>query len=203
MSGRPRRPSAAPSSRDGRSSARLPHRGCGCGARSAGGRRARGSRRSRSPCRGKGPAGCARLGIGRAIGTDSRVGSRSFMSWRLAPACAIPIGMPAASVRSERFAPPWLCQWDWGRSSARREAPWSSPRRPPARPSRSRSHRRSRAGPGARSRGRRRLRSQSWKRRCAEEEWQIPVAFSAFHCIPVRRTRRIASIASRSGTRGL
>jgi hypothetical protein len=44
-------------------------------------------------------------GIGRAIGTDSRVGSKSFMSWRLAPACAIPIRIPAASVRSERFAP--------------------------------------------------------------------------------------------------
>jgi hypothetical protein len=43
--------------------------------------------------------------------------------------------------------------------------------------------------------------SHSWKRRCAEDEEQIPVAFSAFHCIPVRKTSRIASIASRSGTR--
>ena len=44
--------------------------------------------------------------------------------------------------------------------------------------------------------------SHSWKRRCAEEELQIPVAFKAFHCIPVRSTSKIASIASRSGTRG-
>ena len=34
-------------------------------------------------------------------------------------------------------------------------------------------------------------------------EEQIPVAPSAFHCIPVRNTSRIAFIASRSGTRGL
>jgi len=44
--------------------------------------------------------------------------------------------------------------------------------------------------------------AHSWKRRCAELEEQIPVAVSAFHCIPVRKTSRIASIASRSGTRG-
>jgi len=43
----------------------------------------------------------------------------------------------------------------------------------------------------------------SWKRRWAELEEQIPVALSAFHCIPVRKTSKIASIASRSGTRGL
>jgi hypothetical protein len=44
-------------------------------------------------------------------------------------------------------------------------------------------------------------RSHSWNRRCAELDEQIPVAFNAFHCIPVRSTSRIASIASRSGTR--
>ena len=44
-------------------------------------------------------------------------------------------------------------------------------------------------------------RSHSWKRRCAELDEQIPVAFKAFHCIPVRSTNKIASIASRSGTR--
>jgi len=43
----------------------------------------------------------------------------------------------------------------------------------------------------------------SEKRRCAELEEQIPVAESAFHCIPVRKTSRIAFIAARSGTRGL
>lgn len=45
--------------------------------------------------------------------------------------------------------------------------------------------------------------AHSWKRRCAELDVQIPVQLSAFHCIPVRATSRIASIASRSGTRGL
>ena len=61
------------------------------------------------------------------------------------------------SVREERaLRPPWLYRWDWGRSSGHPAAPWSSPRRPPARTSRSRPARRSRAGPGARSRGRRR-----------------------------------------------
>jgi hypothetical protein len=44
--------------------------------------------------------------------------------------------------------------------------------------------------------------AHSWKRRCAELDEQIPVAFNAFHCIPVRNTKRIAFIASRSGTRG-
>ncbi len=32
------------------------------------------------------------------------------------------------------------------------------------------------------------------------EELQIPVASSAFHCIPVRRIKRIASITRRLGT---
>ena len=45
--------------------------------------------------------------------------------------------------------------------------------------------------------------THTWNRRCAADEEQIPVVFNAFHCIPVRNTRRIASIASRSGTRGL
>jgi hypothetical protein len=43
----------------------------------------------------------------------------------------------------------------------------------------------------------------SWNRRCAEDDEQIPVAFSAFHWHPVRSTKKIASIAARSGTRGL
>jgi hypothetical protein len=42
----------------------------------------------------------------------------------------------------------------------------------------------------------------SWKRRCAEDEEQIPVARSAFQVQPVRSTNRIACIAARSGTRG-
>ena len=43
----------------------------------------------------------------------------------------------------------------------------------------------------------------SKKRRCADEDEQIPVAFRAFHWQPVRSTKKIASIAFRSGTRGL
>ena len=46
-------------------------------------------------------------------------------------------------------------------------------------------------------------RTHSWKRRCAELDEQIPVAFNAFHCMLVRSTSRIAFSASRSGTRGL
>jgi hypothetical protein len=40
-------------------------------------------------------------------------------------------------------------------------------------------------------------------RRCAEEDEQIPVARRAFHWQPVRSTKKMASIAARSGTRGL
>jgi hypothetical protein len=43
----------------------------------------------------------------------------------------------------------------------------------------------------------------SWKRRCAELDEQIPDTSNAFHCIPVRNTNKIASIALRSGTLGL
>jgi hypothetical protein len=41
------------------------------------------------------------------------------------------------------------------------------------------------------------------KRRCADECLQIPVASSAPHWQPVRSTKKIASIALRSSTRGL
>jgi len=43
----------------------------------------------------------------------------------------------------------------------------------------------------------------SRKRRCADEDEQICVSRSAFHWQPVRSTKKIASIAERSGTRGL
>ena len=43
----------------------------------------------------------------------------------------------------------------------------------------------------------------STKRRWAEDEEQIPVAFRAFHWQPVRSTKKMASIAFRSGIRGL
>src|SRR3954452_25157411 len=43
----------------------------------------------------------------------------------------------------------------------------------------------------------------SWKRRWAEELEQRPVAFRAFHWQPVRRTKKMASIARRSSTLGL
>lgn len=41
----------------------------------------------------------------------------------------------------------------------------------------------------------------SWKRRCAELDEHIPVAFSAFHWQPVLRTKNMASIAARLSTR--
>jgi hypothetical protein len=40
-------------------------------------------------------------------------------------------------------------------------------------------------------------------RRWAEDDEQMPVALSAFHWRPVRSTKKMASIAARSGTRGL
>lgn len=43
----------------------------------------------------------------------------------------------------------------------------------------------------------------STNRRWADELLQMPVALSAFHWQPVRSTKKMASIASRSGTRGL
>ena len=43
----------------------------------------------------------------------------------------------------------------------------------------------------------------SMNRLCADELLQMPVALSAFHWQPVRSTKKMASIASRSGTRGL
>jgi len=43
----------------------------------------------------------------------------------------------------------------------------------------------------------------SWNRRCAEELEQMPVAFNAFHWQPVRKTKKIASMARRGGTGGL
>ena len=39
------------------------------------------------------------------MGIDSMVSTRSFWSWRLAPAAASPIGTPERSVRTDRFAP--------------------------------------------------------------------------------------------------
>jgi hypothetical protein len=44
--------------------------------------------------------------------------------------------------------------------------------------------------------------THSLKRRYAAEQEQMPVQSSAFHCMPVRSTSRIASIAARFGTRG-
>src|SRR5436190_24187193 len=44
-------------------------------------------------------------GWGRSTGMLARVASTSFMSLRLAPAAASPIGTPRPSVKSERLAP--------------------------------------------------------------------------------------------------
>ena len=45
--------------------------------------------------------------------------------------------------------------------------------------------------------------AHSWKRRWAEECEQMPVAFNAPHWQPVRRTKKMASMALRSATLGL
>ena len=44
--------------------------------------------------------------------------------------------------------------------------------------------------------------AQVWKRSCAVELGQIPVAESAFHWQPVRSTKKMPSAHTRSGTRG-
>src|SRR5579872_3034155 len=41
-----------------------------------------------------------------------------------------------------------------------------------------------------------------WNLKCAVELLQMPVAFSAFHWQPVRKTKKIPFIAVRSATRG-
>ena len=38
--------------------------------------------------------------------------------------------------------------------------------------------------------------AHSWRRRCAELEWQMPVTSKASHCMPVRSTSRISSVAA-------
>lgn len=44
--------------------------------------------------------------------------------------------------------------------------------------------------------------THSWKRSCAVEERQMPVAESAFHWHPVRRTKKMPSMHARSPARG-
>ena len=44
--------------------------------------------------------------------------------------------------------------------------------------------------------------THAWKRSCAVEEAQSPVALSAFHWQPVRSTKKMASAHTRSGVRG-
>jgi hypothetical protein len=92
-----------------------------------------------------------RRGVGGAIGVDASVASSSFMSWRLAPSCASPIGTPAASVRTERFAPLWLYRWDSARSRRPRAAPWSSRHRRPETTSRCRPARRTPTAPATKA----------------------------------------------------
>src|SRR4029453_15264696 len=51
------------------------------------------------------PCGCSRVGLGRSTGILSIVIRTNFMSLRLAPATARPLGMPFASVNTLRFTP--------------------------------------------------------------------------------------------------
>jgi len=58
------------------------------------------------------------------------------------------------------------------------------------------------ASPARQSRRKTPARTHAWKRSCAVELLQIPVADSAFHWQPVRRTKKIPSMHARSDARG-
>jgi len=51
------------------------------------------------------PCGVSSVGSGRSIGIESSVGFSNLWSLRLAPSWSSPIGTPAPSEQTERFAP--------------------------------------------------------------------------------------------------
>ena len=108
---------------------------------------------------------CGRACRGRALDDDRgkcrRVG-KSLTRSRSPTRCRA--GCPWPSVRSDRFAPFLLCQWDWGRFARHRAAPCRARHRARATPTRSRPCRRRRADRGAIAQGRL-LSSHSRKRR--------------------------------------
>ena len=133
----------------------------------------------------------------------SRVASATFLSCRLAPSTANPTGTPAASVSRLRFVP-----------SLPRSVGFLPVRSPPSgalviAPSIASQDQSSpfsasySCSPRAQRVTNTPAAVHSWKRRWAEELEQMPVAFRAFHWQPVRSTKKMASIAVRSGTRGL
>jgi hypothetical protein len=113
---------------------------------------ARGPERSRSRGPGTGPAGAQLSGSGAR--SEWRPMWPPTASCRGGgPSCASPIGTPAASLRTDRFAPFWPDLWGSARSLVRQAALWSSLRRPPETTSRSRPPCRTPKAPGARARG--------------------------------------------------
>ena len=133
----------------------------------------------------------------------SSVASTSFLSWRLAPSTARPTGTPLASVSRLRLVP-----------SLPRSVGFRPVRSPPSgalvmAPSIA-SHSQSSpfissysCKPRAQRLTKTPAAAHSWKRRWAEEWEQMPVASRAPHWQPVRSTKKMASMALRSATRGL
>src|SRR5436190_10382035 len=72
------------------------------------------------------PCGCSSVGLGRSTTMFSMVSRTSFMSFRLAPSIAKPIGMPCPSVNKLRFAPFFPGQWGYFPYPHRPEALLSS-----------------------------------------------------------------------------
>ena len=58
------------------------------------------------------------------------------------------------------------------------------------------------ARPACQNRRKKPSSTHAWKRSCAVEEAQSPVALSAFHWQPVRSTKKMAAAQTRSGVRG-
>ena len=152
---------------------------------------------------GTGPAGARRSAWGRSIGIESSVPFSSLWSLRLAPSCASPIGTPAASRENRALRPLLALSVGFGPvfgppSGALVIAP-SAASHDQSIPTTSSYSKQPLAPDLVEHTGLLPLLKAPVRR---ELEEQTPVAFSAFHCIPVRSTSKIASIASRSGTRG-
>src|SRR4051812_27525633 len=147
------------------------------------------------------PCGCSAPGLGRSIAIESSVSFISRWSLRLAPSCASPTGTPAPSLRPERFAPFGSVGGIGPRLGAakRRLGHRAVSGQPlPVDPDRLVVLQQALTPDLGEHAGTLALLKARW----AELDEQIPVASSAFHCIPVLSTSKIASIASRFGTRG-
>ena len=123
-------------------------------------------------------------------------------SLRFAPSTARPIGTPHPSGEHAPLGPELPAI---GRILAHLFPPpgglWSSPRPWPATPSQCPARPRTQPGPPQKAK-KTPAAAHSWQRRGAELLEQRPVSCQAFHWHPVRRTKKMASMARRSSTRG-